>query len=76
MQVVEHDRLVGRATSRVDGQLKVTGQAQYAAEYGASGILAGVVVSSTIASGRIRRLDVDRARAFPGVVEIFTHENR
>jgi xanthine dehydrogenase YagR molybdenum-binding subunit len=76
MQVLEHERLVGRATSRVDGQLKVTGQAQYAAEYGATEILSGVVVSSTIACGRIRRLDVDRARAFPGVVAIFAHENR
>jgi len=76
MQVLEHERLVGRATSRVDGQLKVTGQAQYAAEYGAGEILSGVVVSSTIACGRIRKLDVDRARALPGVVAIFTHENR
>jgi xanthine dehydrogenase YagR molybdenum-binding subunit len=67
---------IGRPTSRVDGRLKVTGQAKYAAEYAAHQMLYGVVVSSTIAAGHLRSLDVDRARAVPGVVEIFTHENR
>jgi len=76
MQVLEHERFVGRATSRVDGVLKVTGQALYAAEYGAPGVLHGVIVSSTVAAGRIRKLDIRQAKALPGVVEIFTHENR
>jgi xanthine dehydrogenase YagR molybdenum-binding subunit len=76
MQLLERERLVGRATSRVDGVLKVTGQALYAAEYGASGILYGVVVSSSIAAGRIRKLHLEQAKALPGVIEIFTHENR
>jgi xanthine dehydrogenase YagR molybdenum-binding subunit len=76
MQEIEHERFVGRATSRVDGVLKVTGQALYAAEYGTHGILYGAIVSSTIAVGRIRKLDVSQAKALPGVVEIFTHENR
>ena len=76
MQVLEHEGFIGRPTSRVDGALKVTGQALYAAEYGAPGILYGVIVSSTIAAGRIRKLDVRQAKALPGVIEIFTHENR
>ena len=76
MQVSEHERFIGRATNRVDGVLKVTGQALYAAEYGTHGILYGAIVSSTIAAGRIRKLDASRAKALPGVVEIFTHENR
>ena len=66
---------VGRPISRVDGRLKVTGQAKYAAEYPAADLLHGCVVSSTIAAGRIIRLHTDRARAMPGVVEIFTHKN-
>lgn len=66
---------IGRPTSRVDGRLKVTGQARYAAEYAAHQVLYGVVVSSTIASGHLRSLDIDRARAVPGVVEIFTHQH-
>lgn len=67
---------VGRPVSRVDGRLKVTGQAKYAAEYAAEDLLYGYIVSSTIAAGRITAIHTDSARAIPGVVEIFTHENR
>jgi xanthine dehydrogenase YagR molybdenum-binding subunit len=67
---------VGRPTNRVDGPLKVTGQAKYAAEYPTADLLHGYIVGSTIAAGRITALHVDRARMIPGVVEIFTHENR
>jgi xanthine dehydrogenase YagR molybdenum-binding subunit len=67
---------VGRPTSRVDGPLKVTGRATYAAEYAAEGLLYGVIVSSTIAAGRIIDMDLGAAKAVPGVVEIYTHENR
>ncbi|MGA7804905.1 xanthine dehydrogenase family protein molybdopterin-binding subunit [Bradyrhizobium sp.] len=69
-------RPIGHPTSRVDGRLKVTGQAKYAAEYPASDLLYGVIVPGAIASGRIKKLEIDRARAVPGVVEVFTHENR
>ena len=69
-------RHVGRPTSRVDGPLKVTGRAKYAAEYAAADLLHGYIVSSTIAAGRIVAMDLDDARLVPGVVEIFTHENR
>ncbi|GGE49024.1 dehydrogenase [Agaricicola taiwanensis] len=67
---------IGRPTRRVDGQLKVTGRAKYAAEYDAPGLLHGAIVSSSIPAGRIVRIHTDKAKAFPGVVEIFTHENR
>lgn len=67
---------VGRPANRVDGPLKVTGRATYAAEYAADGLLYGVIVGSTIAAGRIAALDLTAAREIPGVVEIFTHENR
>jgi xanthine dehydrogenase YagR molybdenum-binding subunit len=69
-------RHVGRPTNRLDGRLKVTGHAKYAAEYASHQVLYGVVVSGTIASGHLQSLDIDRARAVPGVVEIFTHQNR
>jgi xanthine dehydrogenase YagR molybdenum-binding subunit len=67
---------VGRPVSRVDGRLKVTGEAQYAAEYSSPGLLYGYIVNSTIAVGRITSLHTEAARAMPGVVEIFTQENR
>ena len=75
MSSIEHLH-VGRPTSRVDGRLKVTGQAQYAAEYPADDLLYGYIVGSTIAAGRIVSIDLAAAQRMPGVVEIFTHENR
>lgn len=66
---------VGRPTSRIDGPLKVTGAARYAAEYAAPDLLYGVIVSATVAAGRVLAIHAERSRAIPGVVEIFTHEN-
>ena len=67
---------IGAALPRVDGRLKVTGEARYAAEHPADGLLYGVVVSSSIAKGRIVSIDIAAARALPGVVDVITHENR
>ena len=67
---------IGRPTNRVEGELKVTGRAQYAAEYPAPDLLYGVIVSATVAAGRITNLEVAEASAVAGVVRIFTHENR
>ncbi|TYL89177.1 xanthine dehydrogenase family protein molybdopterin-binding subunit [Bradyrhizobium rifense] len=66
---------IGNPTNRVDGRLKVTGAARYAAEYEAPGLLHGVIVSASVAAGRIVSLKTERALSVPGVVEIFTHEN-
>ena len=54
----------------------MTGQATYAGEYRAPGMLHGAIVSSAIARGRIVAIDSAAARALPGVIEVFTHENR
>ncbi|HEY0062839.1 MAG TPA: xanthine dehydrogenase family protein molybdopterin-binding subunit [Telluria sp.] len=67
---------IGMAVSRVDGRDKVTGAARYAAEYPAEGLLHGVVVSATIAKGRISAIDDGAALAVPGVVSVLTHLNR
>ena len=52
---------IGTATSRVDGVAKVTGAAKYAAEFNVPGLAHGSVVSSTIAKGRITRIDTSAA---------------
>jgi xanthine dehydrogenase YagR molybdenum-binding subunit len=67
---------IGKPVSRVDGRLKVTGGAKYAAEFDAPGLVHGYIVSSTIARGRITRIDTTAALALPGVLQVFTHENR
>lgn len=66
----------GRSTRRVDGPLKVTGGARYAAEYDAPDLLHGYVVSGAIAKGRIVSIDTDAAKAMPGVIDVLTHEHR
>ena len=48
---------VGQPLARVDGPLKVTGQARYAAEFDTPGLLHGVVVCSSIARGQVLRID-------------------
>ncbi len=66
----------GMAVSRVDGRAKVTGAAKYAAEETAPDLVYGVVVSGTIAKGRITRIDTEQALAAHGVIAVITHENR
>jgi xanthine dehydrogenase YagR molybdenum-binding subunit len=67
---------VGTPTSRIDGRAKVTGQAKYAAEFNIRGLAYGSVVGSTIAKGRIARIDAGDAQKVPGVLAVLTHENR
>ena len=66
----------GKPASRVDGRAKVTGVAKYAAEYNVPGLAHGVVVSSTIARGRIKRIHIADALAVEGVLDVFSHEHR
>ncbi|MGA6099538.1 xanthine dehydrogenase family protein molybdopterin-binding subunit [Stutzerimonas marianensis] len=66
----------GQPLDRVDGPLKVTGRAQYAAEFEAAGLLYGSVVNSSIARGRIISIDTRAAEAVPGVALVLTHQNR
>lgn len=66
----------GMAVSRIDGRAKVTGEAQYAAEYTAPDLCYGVVVSGTAAKGRITSIDASEALAVDGVISVMTHENR
>ena len=67
---------IGQPVSRLDGPAKVTGTAPYAAEFAVPGLLYGVVVTSPIAAGRITRIHAGEVRQLPGVVQVFSHENR
>ena len=69
-------RTLGKPLDRVDGPLKVSGQARYAAEYPADGLLHGSVICSVIARGRIVRIDASAAEALEGVLLVLSHLNR
>jgi xanthine dehydrogenase YagR molybdenum-binding subunit len=66
----------GTATSRVDGRVKVTGEAKYAGEFNAGGLAYGSVIESSIPRGRIVRIDASDALRVNGVLDVLTHENR
>jgi xanthine dehydrogenase YagR molybdenum-binding subunit len=66
---------VGTPTSRVDGRLKVTGAATYAAEHAADGVVHAVVVDSAVGRGRITGIDTRAALAQPGVLTVMSHLN-
>jgi xanthine dehydrogenase YagR molybdenum-binding subunit len=65
--------IIGAGPKRVDGRVKVTGKAQYAADHGLKQMTYAYGVYSTIANGRVTRIDVDEARRMPGVLDIFHH---
>lgn len=67
---------LGKAVSRVDGPLKVTGKALYAGEFGIADLCTGYVVNSSVAKGRILSIDTQAALSVPGVLDVITHENR
>ncbi|BAP45728.1 xanthine dehydrogenase family protein molybdopterin-binding subunit [Pseudomonas sp. LJDD11] len=71
-----NQNVIGKAHKRVDGRLKVSGEARYAADYPQQGLLYAYGVFSTIASGKILAIDDASARAMPGVVDILHHGHR
>ncbi len=68
-------KAVGTPVSRVDGRLKVTGAARYAAETPLPNLAHGVLVLSTVASGKVTALDTAEAERAPGVIAVLSHRN-
>jgi xanthine dehydrogenase YagR molybdenum-binding subunit len=68
---------IGHATDRIDGRYKVTGTATYAYEWHdtSRNPAYGFVIGSAIAKGRIISMDLQAAKATPGVLAIVTAEN-
>ncbi|MDB5424971.1 MAG: xanthine dehydrogenase family protein molybdopterin-binding subunit [Phenylobacterium sp.] len=70
------DGAVGKPLDRVDGRLKVTGKATYAAEYAGQDKAAyGYMLPASIAKGRITAIDTTAAERAPGVLLVLTHRN-
>ncbi|MDJ0277593.1 xanthine dehydrogenase family protein molybdopterin-binding subunit [Sphingomonas sp. 2R-10] len=67
--------LIGKPVSRLDGALKVTGGAAFAAEHRFDDMVYAALAYSTIARGRITAIDTGPAEAAPGVVLVMTHRN-
>ncbi len=66
---------VGSAVTRVEGELKVTGQARYAYEHRVQRLAYGWIVQSTVAHGRVAAVKTEAALALPGALAIVCHAN-
>ncbi len=67
--------LIGTPVSRVDGPLKVSGTARFAADVVLDRMVYAALAYSTIPKGRIVSIDTRAAEAAPGVVLVMTHRN-
>src|ERR1700756_47012 len=69
------DSIIGTPTPRIDGPLKTTGAAQYAADFHFDRMAHAVPVTASIASARITKLDTSAAEHMPGVLLVLDHGN-
>ncbi|MGA9243540.1 MAG: xanthine dehydrogenase family protein molybdopterin-binding subunit [Silvibacterium sp.] len=75
MDQVTESKVIGVATPRIDGPLKVSGSAMYASDHNFPGLLYAWPVCATISSGTITRLDTAGAEKMPGVIAVYHREN-
>jgi xanthine dehydrogenase YagR molybdenum-binding subunit len=66
---------MGNPAPRIDGRMKVTGEARYASDFPLSNPAYAFLVTSRIAKGYINSFDLREAESIPGILEILTHEN-
>ena len=71
----EPRRNMGEPLPRVDGRLKVTGEAHYGSDYPVANPAYAFLITSAIAKGRIERFDLGEALAVPGLLDVLTFEN-
>ncbi|EPX64872.1 Periplasmic aromatic aldehyde oxidoreductase, molybdenum binding subunit YagR [Cystobacter fuscus DSM 2262] len=68
-------KLIGNPVDRVDGRLKVTGKATYAAENHPEGMVYAAIVQSTVPRGSVLRMQTGEAEKAPGVLKVLTPRN-
>jgi xanthine dehydrogenase YagR molybdenum-binding subunit len=66
---------MGEPAPRVDARQKVTGEARYASDFPVANPAYAVLVTSAISKGRLVGLDLEAAKAVPGVLDILTQDN-
>src|SRR5215207_1114682 len=65
-------RYIGQSVTRKEDQRLLTGHGQYVDDITVPGLLHAAFLRSDIARGAITRVDLDAARALPGVAAVFT----
>jgi carbon-monoxide dehydrogenase large subunit len=67
--------VVGKPIQRVDAEEKITGQAVYGYDLVLPDMLYGKTLFSPKAHARIKRINTEKAKAYPGVVAVVTAED-
>ena len=63
---------IGDGIARLDGPEKVTGHAQYAADFYLEGQAHAVLVGASVPSGRVKTVDTSRAEDVPGLLRVLS----
>ena len=63
---------IGDGIARLDGPEKVTGHAQYAADFYLEGQAHAVLVGASVPSGRLKTVDTSRAEDVPGLLRVLS----
>src|SRR4030081_3126625 len=64
--------VLGKPHDRIEGRLKVTGRLRYSGDQPIENVAYGYLVTSTIARGEIRALDVSETEQSPAVAAVYT----
>ncbi|MDA3789033.1 MAG: molybdopterin-dependent oxidoreductase, partial [Desulfobacula sp.] len=66
---------VGKSVNRIDAVAKVTGRAEYTEDLYKPGMLVAKYFRSIIAHGRVKSIDVEKAKNLEGVEAVFTFKD-
>ncbi|MEH2513913.1 xanthine dehydrogenase YagR molybdenum-binding subunit [Nitrobacteraceae bacterium AZCC 1564] len=75
MNYIDPGKVIAAPLSRIDGPKKVCGRAMYTSDHNFPALLYAVPVSSSVASGTIKTLDISAAEKMPGVRAILHADN-
>lgn len=67
--------ITGQNTPRIDGPLKVSGQAHYTSDFHFPRLAFAVPVGATVAKGKISSLDTSAAKKMKGVLAVYTRDS-
>ena len=67
--------VIGRSVPKIDGRVKVTGEALYTGDLKFPNMLFGKILTSPHAHARILNIDTSEAKKLPGVKAVITHED-
>ena len=70
----EHS-VIGQPVARVDGRLKVIGQARYAAATALDNLVYGALILRAVPNRRVRAIDTTAREKRPGVLAVLTRAN-